>query len=439
MHGLIRGHGAETASQILVALADDIGDDDEVSYEDVVFATIASCHGRGGCDARAIRAALSDPKALFHGAEDLDKCDITEAWPDVDRFVSDALAVLSPPVGATAEDQLATVSELAFALAETRIVLGLRQENSLCSRPKGSVAGTQPAPEDQSSSEGGHLTDAERGKLNTAAPVERFVDANPRFGSKEQSGGVQEEYAKLELLRIVEKIFSAAIREDLATATWALGELALNTLASEGEAFATAQDRYRLRRFTHVLGAFVEFGELARAQHADTSLDDEARRAAQKEALMAMVEAHGNRSDRKGQWAAGIGGELRGALFSNALDTNADGKLDPTAEGSFVRASLPLGVSIDRVPRKSYRPGIHIGLQALDLGEAVVVEELVSGDDPLQALTLDQVLRPGLTGGLTLGRPNAPLLLGGNIAFPIEDSPVFSLVVGVQVPLVDLL
>ena len=187
------------------------------------------------------------------------------------------------------------------------------------------------------------------------------------------------------------------------------------------------------------MAALLDYAGTYSARAAAEGEDEDARSAhAQRSKILeSLTEEMTDRTGREGDDVFALGGSLRflaGARFGVRHDA-----------ASFAGPlSLPLGISYTHIPKRDNAWGIHVQLDAVDLGNYLALDNEPNVKTP----ELGDAFAPGITVGLAYG-PSFPLVIGlsGNYmpAFVLDPDRkddqgaiTAALTFGVHVPLLDL-
>lgn len=328
------------------------------------LAVVEYCHEQG-CDARDVQRTLEQAYTLFVTEEvdkpvRLSKKDVQSAlqvWPDLDRFVLSALAVLSPPQGVPPAAQLVTVANLFFDLFE-------------------------------------HLA-----YWRTVAPS----DAALVFDINKLRS--QDVAAVLNSVRLARSIVTGALKGDI---QWVLTGAAefLQTVLTETKVSVTSPDR--LPKLWGWMAAAA--GYLATYVSTENSTPEHAKELhqARKRAIESLIDAATNRANREGQ-----------VIFSLGVPVGAIGGAQYIRQSSewsamYPQLSVGLGVALQLLPVGKLRDGtcghgagLHVQLLAIDLAQYVAYD------------STGTVSRPSWSSSVTLGVQVGALLGTAKNAFLI--------------------
>lgn len=237
--------------------------------------------------------------------------------------------------------------------------------------------------------------------------------------------------------------FSAAIADAVAAKDWARLVVVGSKLVAfvEGACPSCEETAAKRRRALRFLAALLDYAGTyapANADADDDGKDDAGSAHAQRTKILeSLTEEMTDRTGREGDDVFAIGGALR-LLAGARLGVNRPG-------ASFAGPlSLPLGVSYTHIPKRENAWGIHVQLDAVDLGNYVALDNEPNVKTP----KLGDAFAPGVTLGLAHG-PSFPLVVGltANYMPAFELDPdrkdkrgalTAALTLGVHVPLLDL-
>jgi hypothetical protein len=237
--------------------------------------------------------------------------------------------------------------------------------------------------------------------------------------------------------------FSAAIADAIAARDWARLVVVGSKLVGfvEGGCASCEETAAQRRRALRLMAALLEYagtygsGE-ATENHGDTGAGKSAH-AQRTKILESLTEEMTDRSGREGDDVFALGGALR-LLAGARIGVSRSG-------GSFAGPlSLPLGISYTHIPRRENAWGIHVQLDAVDLGNYLALDNEPNVKTP----KLGDAFAPGVTLGVAYG-PSFPLVIGfsGNYmpAFVLDPdhrdekgAVTAAVTFGVYVPLLDL-
>lgn len=237
--------------------------------------------------------------------------------------------------------------------------------------------------------------------------------------------------------------FTAAAADAIAGKDWARLVVVGSNLVGfvEGACASCSETVAQRKRALRSMAALLDYAGTysARAAAEGEAADEDAASAhAQRSKILeSLTEEMTDRTGREGDDVFALGGSLRflaGARFGVRHDA-----------ASFAGPlSLPLGISYTHIPKRENAWGIHVQLDAVDLGNYLALDNEPNVKTP----ELGDAFAPGITVGLAYG-PSFPLVIGlsGNYmpAFVLDpdrkdDHGAITAAVtfGVHVPLLDL-
>jgi hypothetical protein len=237
--------------------------------------------------------------------------------------------------------------------------------------------------------------------------------------------------------------FTAATADAIAARDWARLVVIGSKLVVfvEGACASCQEAASQRKRALRLMGALLDYADTYAArgsrEEGGDAADDGGSHAQRTKILESLTEEMTDRSGRGGDDVFALGGSLR-LLAGARIGVSRPG-------ASFAGPlSLPLGVSYTHIPRRENAWGVHVQLDAVDLGNYLALDNEPNVKTP----ELGDAFAPGLTLGLAYG-PSFPLVIGvsGNYmpAFVLDpdhehDQGVITAGVtfGVHVPLLDL-
>lgn len=241
-------------------------------------------------------------------------------------------------------------------------------------------------------------------------PEELLATAARAYATAQQLRGGDEKKAQA-----MQAIATAVGRRDLASVVGKLGVLV-------GQA-ADGKVDPNLIHLVDLVVAFGEFGARMQAI-AEADGDPETSRKSRAEAFSDLVQKTTDRSSREGQWVFGAS-----ALIGVGGDTRMVGAavVEPL--------SLPLGLSVDRVPNQG-KAGLMFAIYPVDLGAYLAVQ---NDDVAVVGEGAEAALLPQMQFGVTGLSRSTPVVLAAFGGWdPTAATAFVGARVGVEVPLFDL-
>lgn len=234
--------------------------------------------------------------------------------------------------------------------------------------------------------------------------------------------------------------FSAALADAVAAKDWVRLVVVGSKLVAfvEGACTSCAETSAQRQRALRFMAALLDYaGTYAPSPDGEGKDDAGSAHAQRTKILESLTEEMTDRTGREGDDVFAIGGALR-LLAGARIGVSRPG-------ASFAGPlSLPLGVSYTHIPKRENAWGVHVQLDAVDLGNYVALDNEPNVKTP----KLGDAFAPGLTVGLAYG-PSFPLVVGlsANYMPAFELDPdrkdkkgaiTAALSLGVHVPLLDL-
>jgi len=336
----------------------------------LALAVLAACQATQGCDARTIRTYLSKPGSQFsidasclpvvNSAEKFSK-----SWPDLDRFVARASAVLTPAKDASPRTQLRESVALGFDMVE----------HLLC------------------------------GSKDWAACQETMI--------REVADKHSAEDKALRYVHLTRAIVDGALANEVQPVLSGAARLLAEGAMSVGQ-----RAEQEFGAMARILGGLGSYAATYAGGDSTDPKQSQAQREARKKALESLIDSAVDRENRTDRWLVGLGGslELAGGWRFIGKQTKAAGPW-----------SLKLGVSLD-LPRftwpfKAWWPrNVHLQANIVDLANYLSLE-----GDKMHDFNWKDVLSPSLTVGLAWGSPALPWLVSTTVGYtPGYEVPVES-------------